>query len=253
MTRHPCVPADGYADETRTSSRRRPARRAGDRRAAGAAGASGTSRPSRLRRCWPSRPAAGATSPSSEAHLDLGPDLRPRPAGLRTGPLQPDEPGLFDHAASLETALDLACSRCLRPIELPLVVALDEEALPAIDLASGRPLDPTVEPEIVRLTDHHEARARAAHPRGDPAGRADCPDLPARLPGALCIVCGESASMTGPTSTTNRQLDPRLEALRAFRVDGGRRDGLDSPVGPPDRRQACSRRAPTRSLTNQRR
>ena len=117
----------------------------------------------------------------------------------------------------VETALALVCSRCLRPIELPLRMTLNEEALPTLDLVSGKPLDPSIEPEIVRLTDHHEVRLepiiREAIQLGEPIAPVCRPDCP-----GLCAVCGERLD-DGPHEHDEEVLDPRLEALRAFRVD----------------------------------
>ena len=118
---------------------------------------------------------------------------------------------------SVEATLALACSRCLRPIELGLRATLNEEALPTIDLASGRPLDPSIESEIVRLTDHHEALlepiVREAIQLIEPIAPVCQPDCP-----GLCVVCGERLE-DGPHSHDESLIDPRLEALRAFRVD----------------------------------
>lgn len=124
---------------------------------------------------------------------------------------------------SVETTLALVCSRCLKPIELSLRASLNEEALPAIDLASGRPLDPSVEPEIVRLTDHHEALLepiiREAIQLLEPIAPVCRPDCP-----GLCVVCGERLE-DGPHAHDEAVIDPRLEALRAFRVDGDAQTG----------------------------
>jgi uncharacterized protein len=158
----------------------------------------------------------------SEAHLDLGPDLvLAQPVSGRVRFSRTNRGLLI--TGVLETALELACSRCLRPIELPLVVALDEEALPAIDLASGRQLDPSVEPEIVRLTDHHEVELepliREAIQLAEPIAPICRPDCP-----GLCVVCGVRLD-DGPHEHDEPPVDPRLEALRAFRVDGGAETG----------------------------
>jgi uncharacterized protein len=116
-----------------------------------------------------------------------------------------------------ETALALECSRCLKPITLPLSLAISEEALPAIDIASGKPLDPQVEPEIVRLSDHHELDLepiiREAIQLAEPIAPLCRPDCP-----GLCSICGESLE-SGPHDHDETPLDPRLEALRGFRVD----------------------------------
>ena len=124
---------------------------------------------------------------------------------------------------TVETALAVECSRCLRPIELPLALAISEEALPALDIASGKPLDPEVEPEIVRLTDHHELQlepiVREAIQLAEPIAPLCRPDCP-----GLCSVCGERLD-DGPHDHDEAPLDPRLEALRAFRVDADAETG----------------------------
>jgi uncharacterized protein len=119
--------------------------------------------------------------------------------------------------AALETALAASCSRCLRPIEVPLELAIDEEVLPSIDLASGLPLDPADEPDVARLDGHHELDLEPliveailfAAPIAPLCG-PDCP--------GLCPVCGADLSEPGHRPH-DEELDPRLEALRRFRVD----------------------------------
>jgi uncharacterized protein len=120
--------------------------------------------------------------------------------------------------AELHTSLAETCSRCLKPIEVPLDVAIDEEVLPSVDLTSGAPLDQDEEPEVARLTAHHELdlaplvadAIRLAEPIA-PRCRPDCP--------GLCPVCGADLSMPGHVAH-EQPIDPRLEALRDFRVDG---------------------------------
>jgi uncharacterized protein len=120
---------------------------------------------------------------------------------------------------SLRSAIAQTCSRCLRDIEWPVVLELDEEALPRIDFTSGLPVDATAEPDALRLTDHHELDLEdevrdgllLAEPIA-PLCREDCP--------GLCIVCGlELAS--GPHDHPDEEIDPRLEGLRGF-VEGPR-------------------------------
>jgi uncharacterized protein len=120
--------------------------------------------------------------------------------------------------ASLATAIDGSCSCCLRDIEIPIEVAIDEEALPSVDLATGTALDTSAEPEVTRLNGHHElelgplvadaiALAEPMAPLCEPA----CP--------GLCPTCGERL---GPTHAGHPadDVDPRLAILRSFRVDG---------------------------------
>jgi len=116
------------------------------------------------------------------------------------------------------TALAETCSRCLRPLVVDLRAEIHEEALPSIDLASGAPLDRSPEPEVARLTDHHEIDlepfVREAILLAAPIAPLCRPDCP-----GLCPVCGVELG-SGPHDHPEESIDPRLDALRAFRVDG---------------------------------
>jgi uncharacterized protein len=117
----------------------------------------------------------------------------------------------------LRSAIEQTCSRCLRDIYWPVEMDIDEEALPIVDFASGLPVDTSLEPDALRLSDHHELDLEEEVRDGmllaepiAPLCREDCP--------GLCIVCGlELAS--GPHDHPDEDIDPRLEALRGF-VDG---------------------------------
>ena len=121
--------------------------------------------------------------------------------------------------ASLHTALALTCSRCLRDIELPVDIQLQEEYLPSLDLTTGRPLPTDEEPEVARLTDHHEldleTPVREAIQLAEPIAPLCRPDCP-----GLCVVCGERLD-EGNHDHPDDDIDPRLEALRGFRADDG--------------------------------
>ncbi len=125
--------------------------------------------------------------------------------------------------AGLTTALREQCSRCLRDVEVPTTVEIHEEVLPSVDISTGRALDPSVEPEVERLTDHHEldlaALAAAAISLAEPIAALCEPDCP-----GLCITCGERL---GPGHVVHQEdeIDPRLAALQAFRVDGNGENG----------------------------
>jgi uncharacterized protein len=119
--------------------------------------------------------------------------------------------------ARLITAIEQVCSRCLREIEWPIEIKIDEEALPTVDFLSGLPLGPDADPDLLRLTDHHEleleGEVREAIQLAEPIAplcREDCP--------GLCIVCGQELA-SGPHDHPDEEVDPRLEALREF-VDG---------------------------------
>lgn len=120
--------------------------------------------------------------------------------------------------ARLSTAIEASCSRCLRDIEVPIEVHIEEEVLPSVDLQSGVAIDPSAEPDVARLTGHHELAL------GELVGAAISLEEPIAAlceeacPG-LCPVCGERL---GPDHEAHEDdaIDPRLEALKAFRVDG---------------------------------
>jgi uncharacterized protein len=120
--------------------------------------------------------------------------------------------------ANVTTAIAGTCSRCLRDIEIPMQVHIAEEALPTVDLSSGHPLDMSAEPDATRLTDHHELDLGVLV--------ADAISLEEPLvalceeacPG-LCVECGQRLGADHVDHETE-DVDPRLEALKAFRVDG---------------------------------
>ncbi len=124
--------------------------------------------------------------------------------------------GILAHA-DLHASLALECSRCLRDIDFPVDLRLQEEYLPSLDLTSGRPVATDDEPDALRLTDHHEldleAPIRDATLLAVPIAalcRDDCP--------GLCPTCGLDLE-GGPHDHPDDDLDPRLEALRGFRPD----------------------------------
>jgi uncharacterized metal-binding protein YceD (DUF177 family) len=120
--------------------------------------------------------------------------------------------------AKLSTAIAGTCVRCLRDIEIPMTVEIHDEALPSIDVASGAAVDRTAEPDATRLSRHHEldlgALAADAIALEEPIA-ALCEEA---CPG-LCVDCGQRL---GPDHVAHEvdDIDPRLAALRAFRVDG---------------------------------
>jgi uncharacterized protein len=120
-------------------------------------------------------------------------------------------------SASLRAALALECSRCLRDVVEPVSIDIQEEYLPSLDLATGRPLPTDDEPDVARLTDHHEldleTPVREAIQLAEPIAPLCRPDCP-----GLCIVCGERLD-EGEHDHPTDDIDPRLEALRGFRAD----------------------------------
>ena len=161
-------------------------------------------------------PGADRVHPISGVTIDLGEDLR------LAGPIEGrvrlvrTNRGILAHA-DLRTALDLECSRCLGDIVFPVEVRLQEEYLPALDLATGRPLPTDDEPDVARLTDHHEldleTPVREAIVLAVPIAPLCSPDCP-----GLCIVCGRRLD-EGTHDHPDDEIDPRLEALRGFRAE----------------------------------
>jgi uncharacterized protein len=149
--------------------------------------------------------------------IDLGDDLR------QADPIEGDvrlartNRGLLVQA-ELHTSLEAECSRCLREIEVPIDVRIQEEALPSIDLASGLPVDTDTEPDALRLTDHHELELEDVVREAVQLAEPIAPLCEAACPG-LCSVCGERLT-GGPHDHGDTDIDPRLEALRGFKVDG---------------------------------
>ncbi|MFL5684658.1 MAG: YceD family protein [Chloroflexota bacterium] len=119
--------------------------------------------------------------------------------------------------ARLATSLAGECARCLRPLTTPIDIELEEEYLPSIDLTSGRPVDTDAEPDALRLTDHHELdlepAVRDAISLAEPIAPLDRPDCP-----GLCVVCGLPLD-EGEHDHPDDEIDPRLEALKAFRPE----------------------------------
>jgi uncharacterized protein len=125
--------------------------------------------------------------------------------------------GLLVDAGS-RTALAMECARCLREIEVPIEVEIQEEALPSIDIHSGQPIAAAEgDDDLLRLSDHHELDLEQTLREGillaepiAPLCREDCP--------GLCPVCGERLE-EGSHEHPDDEIDPRLEALMAFQPD----------------------------------
>ena len=125
--------------------------------------------------------------------------------------------------AKLTTSLEGECARCLRAIEIPTTVEIHEEVLPVVDLATGHALDASVEPDVARLSDHHELDlgrlAAEAISLAEPIAPLCEPDCP-----GLCVTCGQRLG-PGHAAHQEDEIDPRFAALKAFRVDGDGESG----------------------------
>ncbi|HEY6057772.1 MAG TPA: DUF177 domain-containing protein [Candidatus Limnocylindrales bacterium] len=162
-------------------------------------------------------PGSSRTYRVSGVMLDLGEDLRQSDPVEGTVRVSRTNRGLL-LGGHLDAALATECSRCLRPIDVPIEIEIAEEVLPSIDIATGLPVTTSAEPDVARLTPAHELElepiVRAAIQLAEPIApvcRADCP--------GLCSVCGLDLT-DNPHGHDEEPIDPRLESLRAFRVDG---------------------------------
>ena len=150
-----------------------------------------------------------------DLELDLGDDLTlAEPADARFRLTRTNRGLLVDgdvHATLAET-----CSRCLRPIVVEVAQEIDEEALQSVELATGARIDHADEPEVARISDHHEIDlepfVREAIQLAVPIAPLCRPDCP-----GLCVVCGEELA-SGRHDHGEEPIDPRLEALRGFQV-----------------------------------
>ncbi|MFL5777723.1 MAG: YceD family protein [Chloroflexota bacterium] len=161
-------------------------------------------------------PGASREYPIAGVTIDVGPDLRLADPIEGRVQLRKTNRGILANA-HLTTSLASECSRCLRDIEVPIEIELTEEFLPSIDLVTGQPTAAD-EPDALRLTDHHELEletpVREAIQLAEPIAPLCRPDCP-----GLCAVCGQRLE-SGSHDHPDDDIDPRLEALRSFRVDG---------------------------------
>jgi uncharacterized protein len=116
----------------------------------------------------------------------------------------------------LETALAERCSRCLRPAVAPLVLEIEEEALPSVDVETGLPVDTRDEPDAPRLTDHHELDlepvVRDAISLAEPIAPLCRPDCP-----GLCEICGADLATEPGHAHPEDEVDPRLAGMASLR------------------------------------
>jgi uncharacterized protein len=116
----------------------------------------------------------------------------------------------------VETTLMGTCSRCLGPAVSVVSVAIDEEALPSVDIDTGLPADVTAEPEALRLDDHHELDlgppVREAISLAEPIAPLCRPDCR-----GLCLECGADLNRQPRHAHPGDDIDPRLAGLVALR------------------------------------
>jgi uncharacterized protein len=115
-----------------------------------------------------------------------------------------------------------ACARCLRPVDYPVDIVIEEEYLPTVDVVTGAPLDPAeVEVDAIRadayridkrhmidLTEPIEQYWAMALPMA-PVCREDCP--------GLCPSCGQEQDAAGHTCAPDDG-DSRWAKLRNLQL-----------------------------------
>lgn len=117
--------------------------------------------------------------------------------------------------AVVRTAFEARCSRCLELVTAPVEVAVDEEALPSIDIDSGQTLDRSAEPDALRLDDHHELDLtepiREAVSLAEPIAPLCRPDC-----AGLCQTCGADLNADPTHAHGDASIDPRLAVLAGW-------------------------------------
>jgi len=148
--------------------------------------------------------------------IDLGEDLAQAEPLAGTAHLVRTNRGLL-LTGRVGTSLADTCGRCLAPVRMPLDLELAEEFLPSLDIGTGQPLDRSLEPDVPRLSDHHEMDLETLVRE---AVQLAAPIVPLCRPDCLglCPRCGVDRNL-GPHAHPDGPLDPRLEALREFRRD----------------------------------
>ena len=148
--------------------------------------------------------------------IDLGEELVQAEPLVGTAHLVRTNRGLLI-TGRVETVLADTCGRCLAPVRVALDLGIAEEFLPSLDIGTGQPLDRSTEPDVPRLSDHHEMDLETLVRE---AVQLAAPIVPLCRPDCLglCPECGVDRNL-GPHVHPEGPIDPRLEALREFRPD----------------------------------
>ena len=116
---------------------------------------------------------------------------------------------------TLNTSVEVNCSRCVEPFSLPIRFLLEEEFTPTIDITTGANLPILAEQEEATQIDARHILDLTEVVRQDillaippfPVCRSKC--------AGLCPHCGQNWN-EGPCNCTDEKIDPRFEALRAL-------------------------------------
>jgi uncharacterized protein len=121
--------------------------------------------------------------------------------------------------ADLDTVVRLACSRCLRPVETPVHLTIEEEFLPTVDIATGHPLPKRDDDDtdLFEIDEHHHVdlteavrQALVVSEPMRPLCRAEC--------AGLCNQCGADLN-EGACACPEEPADDRWAALRALKLN----------------------------------
>jgi uncharacterized protein len=155
-----------------------------------------------------STPGTTRRYPLSDVRLDFGGELRVEPIAGSVRLTRTNRGLLVD--GRLATALVEPCGRCLTPVRAAVEVDLQEEALPTVDLDTGKPVDLVDEPDVLHIDEHHildlEPAVRDAINLAEPM-RVLCREACA----GLCPECGRDLNVE--PHVHEPELDPRLAPL----------------------------------------
>lgn len=111
-----------------------------------------------------------------------------------------------------------ACGRCLRPVETPVHVTIEEEYLPTVDVTTGQPLPRQGDKDgaFFEIDAHHHVdlteavrQALVVNEPMRPLCRPDC--------AGLCNQCGADLN-EGPCACPAEPADDRWAALRGLKL-----------------------------------
>ncbi|MHB1131152.1 MAG: YceD family protein [Chloroflexota bacterium] len=113
--------------------------------------------------------------------------------------------------ATVDTVVEMQCSRCLQPALVPLHLEFTELYQPSIDIGSGLPVADQADEEVFRLDEHHHLDLSEAVRQYTIVNlpqfvlcKEDC--------AGLCPNCGADLN-EGSCDCPKQSVDPRLEAL----------------------------------------
>jgi len=115
--------------------------------------------------------------------------------------------------ATLRTALELQCCRCLEPLSTPIELEIEEEFHPSVDIHTGAKLPiMDCEESATAIDEHHMLDLREIVRQAiflalpmHPVCKEGC--------AGLCAQCGQDLSK-GQCDCATETLDPRLEILK---------------------------------------